>query len=449
MIERSEEKNPSLTEKMEARVLSMKLGYHMMSMSEKPAILGGRPIREKMLGEWPIITEEEIEAVTRVLRRRKLFASMYSGVEVPAFEEEFSKAMDAKYTVAVSSGTAALDIALAALGVGPGDEVITTPYSFIASATCILMNHAIPVFADVDPRTRNIDPEEVRKKITERTKAIVVVHMAGHPAEMDAIMEIAEEHDLYVVEDSAQAHLAEYKGRKVGTIGHIGIFSFQESKSMTSGEGGAIVTNDEELAEECRSLREHGRRRDKAWYYHEILGWNYRMTEMQAAILRVQLKRLPKIIEERRRNAEYLSKLISEFEEISPPYVAPHVKHSWYLYFIDYKPEKVGLSKLEFAKAVQAEGIPLFEGYVWPLYENPLFRDPSKRPVCPFKCPYYGKDIEYPKGLCPVAEKLCYESGMWLPGRVLNAPRDELEDVPRAIEKVLRYAHDIAKALKK
>ncbi|RLE75813.1 MAG: DegT/DnrJ/EryC1/StrS aminotransferase, partial [Thermoprotei archaeon] len=161
-------------------------------MPDKPAILGGEPVRTKPLGEWPIVTDEEIEAVTRVLKRRKLCATMYSAYEVPELEEEFARAMNVKYAVATSSGTAALDIAVAALGIGPGDEVITTPYTFIATATCIVHNCAIPVFADVDLRTRNIDPSDIERKITDRTKAIIVVHIAGHPCEMDEIMEIAE-----------------------------------------------------------------------------------------------------------------------------------------------------------------------------------------------------------------------------------------------------------------
>jgi len=427
-------------------VIDLYLRVKHYSVSEKPAILGGKPVREKGLVDWPIITEEEYEAVKRVLKRKKLFASMYEGYEVPAFEEEFAKVMDVKYAIACSSGTAALDIAIKALDIGPGDEVITTPYTFIASATCVLHNCAIPIFADVDLKTRNIDPREIEKKVTDRTKAIIVVHLAGHPCEMEEIMRIAEEHGLYVIEDCAQAHLAEYKGKKVGGIGHIGIFSFQQSKNMTAGEGGMITTNDPELAEKCRSLREHGRRRDKPWYYHAELGWNYRMTEMQAAILKVQLKRLPKITEERRRNAEYLSKLIKEELEgvVEPPYVAPYVKHAWHLYPIYYHLEKVGLSKAEFCKAVQAENVELYEGYAWPVYENPIFREHRARPRgCPYTCPFYGKKVEYPKGLCPNAEKLCYETGLWLPGSALNNPQEEMDTVVKAIKKVVRHASKI------
>ena len=410
-------------------------------MRKKPAILGGSPVRSKPLGEWPIITEEEINAVEKVLRRRKLFASMYSGIEVPKFEEEFSKTMKVKRTVAVSSGTAALEIVLRAIGIRLGDEVITTPYSFIATATSILTNHAIPVFADIDPRTRNIDPTQVKRKITKHTKAIIVVHIGGTPAEMDEIMEIAEEHDLYVIEDAAQAHLAEYKGRLVGGIGHAAIFSFQESKNMMSGEGGAITTNNEELAERCIALREHGRRRDKPWYYHEELGWNYRMTEMQAAILRVQLRRLPEITRQRRENARYLDKLLQEVDYVKPTYIPPYVKSAYHLYLIDYIPEKLGLTKHQLSKAMNAEGIPLSVGYFWPLYENPVFSDPSKRPECPFKV--IKREVDYPKGLCPIAEKICYETGMWLPGYVLNTSRRDLEDVLVAFKKISEYRDEL------
>lgn len=415
----------------------------------KPAILGGKPVRNKPLGKWPIITDEEIEAVKRVLKRGKLFASMYNAVEVPEFEQEFAKAVNVKHAIAVSSGTAALDIAVAALDIGPGDEVITTPYTFIASATCVLHNCAIPVFADVDLKTRNISPEAIEKLVTPRTKAIIVVHLGGHPAEMNEIERIAEEYGLYVVEDCAQAHLAEYKGKLVGGIGDIGIFSFQESKNMMSGEGGIITTNDDDLAEKCVSLREHGRTRTGAWYYHRRLGWNYRMTEMQAAILKVQLKRLPRITEERRRNALYLSSLLKEAEGVKPGYVLPYVKHAYHLYLVDYLPEEVGLTKEQFVKAVQAEGIPLTGGYMWPIYENDVFKKFSARPRgCPYTCPFHGVNIRYPRGLCPNAEKLCYETGLWLPGYSLNVAKEELEDVRQAIEKVVANSKEIAKALR-
>jgi len=408
---------------------------------EKPAVLGGKPVRKKPLGKWPIVGEEEVEAAVRVVRSVRMFASMYGGEEVPKFEEEFARALGVDHAVAVSSGTAALEIAVRAVGVDLGDEVITTPYTFIASATCILQNHGVPVFVDVDPRTRNIDPEKIEQSITDKTKAMIPVHIAGHPAEMDEIMKIADEHGLYVIEDAAQAHLAEYKGRIVGGIGHVAIFSFQESKNMASGEGGIITTNDDEIAEMCRSLREHGRVKDKPWYYHEFLGWNYRMTEMQAAILRVQLNRLRAITEERRRNAEYLTKILSEFDFVKPGYAAPYVKHAYHLYLLDYFPKIGDLDKASFVRAVSAEGIPLTGGYMWPVYKNPIFSDLSKIPKClRLHC---GSRIDYSKICCPVTERLCYETGLWFHGSILNADREELEDVPVALEKVFKHRKEL------
>lgn len=413
----------------------------------KLAILGGEPVRGRPLGRWPIITDEEVEAAAQVLRRGKLFASMYRSEEVAKFEEEFAATVGVKRAVAVSSGTAALDVVLRAIGLKLGDEAITTPYTFIATATSIVHNYAIPVFADVDSRTRNIDPADVKRRITEQTRAIVVVHIAGHPCEMDEIMEIAEERGLYAIEDAAQAHLAEYKGRRVGGVGHAAIFSFQESKNMTAGEGGIITMDDEELAELCFSLREHGRCRDKPWYHHERLGWNYRMTEVQAAILRVQLRRLPSITEERRENAEYLSKLLSEFDFLTPGYVAPYVKHAYHLYLVDYNPLKLGVSKMALARVVQAEGVPLAEGYCWLAYENPIFSDSERMPEVPFKV--VERQVRYGRGLCPVAERLCYETGMWFPGHILNAPREELDDVARALEKVASAGDELREAAKR
>ena len=412
----------------------------------KLAIKGGKPIRTKPFHKWPIYGEEEEKALLEVLR-----SGLWGigGKKNEEFAEEFAKYQGAKYGVTCANGTVAIEISLRALNIGFGDEVIIPAYTFMATAQAVLYVNAFPKFVDIDPDTYTMDPREVEKAITSKTKAIIPVHIGGAPANMDEIMEIAERHNLYVIEDAAQAHLAEYKGKIVGGIGDLGIFSFQESKNMTAGEGGIITTNNEELAEKCYSLREHGRLRDKPWYFHNILGWNYRMTEIQAAILREQLKKLPKITEERRRNAEYLTSILKEVDGISPGYTAPYVKHAYHLYLIDYYPDKVGLSKELFIKAVNAEGVPLSGGYMWPAYTNPVFSNPKNMPICPYKCPLIGREIKYFKGMCPNAEKLCYETGLWLPGHVLNTNRDELIDIKKAIEKVINNAEKISRAFAK
>ncbi len=411
-------------------------------MGERLAILGGPPYRQAPFPSWPIIGEEDVNAVTEVLRRGKL--SSEGGVEVPEFEEEFAKAIGAEYAVAVSSGTAALDIAVAVLGIGPGDEVVTPAYSFISSATCILQSCGTPVFADVDLETRCISPDAPRRALTNRTRAVIPVHFAGHPADMDTIMELAAERGLKVIEDCAQAHLAEFKGRKVGTIGDLGCFSFYQSKNMAAGEGGMITTNDRSLAEACDSLRRHGRLKDKPWYAHYRLGWNYRMPELIAAICRVQLKRLPAVTEQRRRGAEYLSRKLEALEGVKPPFVSRSVKHAFHLYCVTYDPSRVGVSKARFVNALAAEGVPVTEGYVTPLYENPIFQDREARGrTCVFTCSHVGRKVEYPKGLCPNSERLCYETGAWLRGSVLNASEWDLDDVVGAFEKVLGNASEI------
>ncbi|MEM2904219.1 MAG: DegT/DnrJ/EryC1/StrS family aminotransferase [Candidatus Bathyarchaeia archaeon] len=411
-------------------------------MGEKLAILGGEPYRKASFPPWPILGEEEVKAVTEVLSRGQL--SSEGGVEVPRLEEEFAKAIGADYAVAVASGTAALDVAVAALGIGPGDEVVTPAYSFISSATCILQSCGLPIFADVDLETRCMTPDTLQAALTDNSKAVIPVHFAGQPADMDGITEIAQRRGLRVVEDAAQAHLAEFKGRRVGSIGDLGCFSFYQSKNMAAGEGGIITTNDKALAELCDSLRRHGRMRGKPWYAHYRLGWNYRMPELTAAICRVQLKRLPTVTEQRRRGAEYLSKKLQGLEGVKPPTVASNVKHVFHLYCLSYDPHEVGVSKTRFVKALAAEGIPITEGYVTPLYENPIFQDREARgKTCIFTCSHLGRTIEYPRGLCPNAERLCYEIGPWLRGSVLNASERDLDDVVGAIEKVLGNAAKI------
>lgn len=405
-------------------------------MRQKLAVNGGEPHRKSPFPSWPVIREEETEAVVEVLRSGRL--SSEGGVAVPKLEEEFAKAVGVDHAVAVSSGTAALDIAIAALGLAPGDEVVTPAYSFISSATCILRNCAIPIFADVDSTTRCVDRESLQRTITDRTKAVVPVHFAGHPVDMDAVMEFAQRRGIRVVEDCAQAHLAEWKGRKVGSIGDLGCFSFYQSKNMAAGEGGMITTNDAALAEICDSLRRHGRMRDKPWYAHYRLGWNYRMPELIAAVCRVQLRRLPEVTDQRRRGAEFLSSRLKGLEGIKPPSVPRNAKHVFHLYCIAYEPSKVGVSKERFVKALAAEGVPVTEGYVMPLYENPIFQDPTVRAgICAFSCGRVVRPVEYSRGICPNAERLCYETGPWLRGSVLNGSERDLDDVVGALEKVL------------
>ncbi len=325
------------------------------------------------------LSEEEIKEVEKVLRSQQL--SLLTGEVVREFEKQFARYCGVKHAIGVNSGTAALHVAIASLDIGPGDEIIIPPFTFIATASTIIHNNAIPVFADIDEKTYTLDPNSVEKQITEKTRAIIPVHLAGISADMDPIMDLAEQHDLHVIEDACQAHGAEYRGKKVGSIGDLGTFSFYPSKNMTTGEGGMIITNDDELAEQCRLIRHHG---ESAWYVYERLGWNYRMTEVQGAIGVVQLKKLDKFIEKRNQNAFYLSKNVENIKGISPPHV----------------PDYQFLEKFPQSKTLYPE----------PLYKTKLFKHKLGYPKgCPWSCPFYGKKMKYDVIQLPIVERIAKE----------------------------------------
>jgi len=314
----------------------------------------------------PFISDEEIEAVVRILKSGMLA----QGEEVKLFEEEFARYIDVKHAVAVANGTAALDIALKALGIGPGDEVITTPFTFIATANAILYQGAKPIFADIDLRTYNLDPNKVLEKITNKTKAIIVVHLYGQPADMKAFKEIAEDYKLLLIEDAAQAHGAEFEGRKVGGIGDVGVTSFYATKNMTTGEGGMITTNDDEVARKARLFRDHGQVRK---YVHEVLGWNLRMTNIVAALGRIQLRRLDELNKIRARNAEKLTRGLQGVKGITLPYVDPRVKHVWHQYVIRVE-QDFPLSRDELAEYLREKSIETAVHYPIPIHHQPLYK---------------------------------------------------------------------------
>ena len=279
---------------------------------EQLAINGGPKVRERPYPPWPVLGEDDVAAVAEVLRSGKL--TQLTGGAVAAFEEAFATWHGVKHCVATSSGTTAIHTVLAALDIGPGDEVIVPAHTFIASATPVLHQRATPVFADVDERTFCLSPESVAERITERTKAIIAVHLNGHPADMDALLAIAEPRGIAVIEDAAQAHGALYKGRKVGTIGRAGCFSFWEDKIITTGgEGGCVITDDDALAERMRRIRHHGEgpMEGERAYYHLELGYNYRMSSCTRRPASMQLRRLDEYLEARRRNAAYLTERLA------------------------------------------------------------------------------------------------------------------------------------------
>lgn len=314
----------------------------------------------------PLIGEEEKKAVLQVLES----GNLAQGSKVKQFEESFASYVGAEHAVATSSGTAALHLALLAAGIGKGDEVITSPFSFVASANAILYCGAKPVFADIDPKTFNIDAEKIKEKITRRAKAVLAVHLYGQACEMDAISEICEDHRLKFVEDACQAHGAEYKGRKAGSFGDCAAFSFYPTKNMTTGEGGMITTNDVKIEEKARLLREHG---SKVRYYHEVLGYNYRMTEIAAAIGTEQLKKLDAMNEKRIRNAELLASGVKKNAGLEAPYVSPGAKHVFHQYTIRVKKE-YGISRDELAERLSKKGVGTGIYYPLPIHKQKLYK---------------------------------------------------------------------------
>lgn len=426
---------------------------------KKLALLGGEPVRKKPFPSWPLIRKEEINAVVEVLKSGHLstFAAPPSnfflgGKKIREFEANFAAYHGTKYAVAVNSGTAALHVALAAAGVGPGDEVITTPYSFTSTASSILMHNAVPIFADVNMRTFNIEPDEIRKAVTPRTKAIIVVHLLGNPAEMDEIMKIANEHKLMVIEDCAQAIGAKYKNKLVGTIGHFGTFSFQETKNIATGEGGMVITNDDELAERCRLFRNHGETASskERSYLSSVLGWNYRMTEVEAAIGNEQLKKLDKFNETRTKNAKYLNSKLSKIDGIGVPLERENTKHVYHIYGLFYDGKVADIERKDFVDALKAEGIPCYTGYPHPLYENLIFTEKRAygKVPCPFVCNYYAGNVDYTKVRCQNAEKLCNEHAVWIP--IVRPPctKDDMDDIIGAIEKIIANKDQLKKGKK-
>ena len=407
------------------------------------AILGGRKVRKKPFPPHPMIGDEEKKAVMGVLNKGRLSTfiaapgeNFLGGEKVRELERLFSEYHDTEYAVVFNSATAALHAAVVACGVQPGEEIITTPYTFTSTATCAFMNNAIPVFADVKSDTFNINPVEIEKNVSPLTKAIIPVHLFGNPADMNEIMNIAKENNLKVIEDAAQAPGAKYRDKLVGTIGDCGIFSLTENKNITSGEGGVLITNDKEITEIARLVRNHGEAviagQKKRTYKSVILGWNYRMTEVDAAIGIEQFKKLDYFTKERNKLANYLTENLRGIKGLLPPKVTKVNYHAYYIYAVLYDKERIGIDRNLFVEALNAEGIPFGAGYVKPLYYSPIYHDNR-----PFIYQYYKGNARYSPGLCPVAEKLHNEDLMMTLLIRPPATFKDMDDITKAIEKIL------------
>ncbi|MGF9711293.1 DegT/DnrJ/EryC1/StrS family aminotransferase [Paenibacillus sp. JMULE4] len=392
----------------------------------KLAIDGGSPVRTKPFPEWPIYDQLEEKLLLEVLHSGKWGGATRS--KLPEAERLFAELHDAKYAVTVVNGTVAIAIALQAAGVRAGDEVIVPPYTFFATAAAPLLFGAIPVFADVEEQTLLIDPDQVEALITPRTKAIVPVHIGGAPANMTRMKAIAEKHGLRIIEDSAQAAGARWNGTGVGAIGDLGTFSFQSSKNINSGEGGMILTNNEALADQAWSLVNAGRIRDGAWYQHEVIGWNLRMTEFQAALLIGQLSRLEQQMAVREKNARLLNELLQDVDGVSPLATDPQVtRHAYHLYIFKlHKDLADKLNKSDVCRMLNAEGIPVHEGYV-ALNQNRAISEEIRK-----------RTGQARRDSCPVAERACEKEALWLPQNVLLGDEQDMHDIAQAIRKVVQ-----------
>lgn len=313
------------------------------------------------------IHEDDIEAVANVVRSGRLAL----GPQAEAFEKLLANYIGVKHAIAVSSGTAALHLLVRALGLGPGDEVLVPSFTFAASVNAILYERATPVFVEVEPETYNLDPDDLARKVTPKTKAIMAVDVFGHPAEWDAILTIAERHGLRVIDDSCEALGAEYKGRKLGQFGDAAAFAFYPNKQITTGEGGIIVTNDETIARLCRSLRNQGRDEMGSWLEHVRLGYNYRLDEMSAALGVSQFKRLEAFLQKREHVARLYTERLQLLDWVRPPVVKPYVRASWFVYVITLA---AGLQRDPIMARMAAQGIPA-RGYFSPIHTQPYIRE--------------------------------------------------------------------------
>jgi len=419
------------------------------------AIHGGRPVRTTPFPTYRTIGEEEKLAVAEVLDSGVLSGfvgnwteEFYGGPRVRKLEREWADYFGVKHAVTVNSATSGLNAAVGASGVGPGDEVIVSPYTMSASAACVLVYNAIPVFADIDPETFCINVQTIRQCLTPRTKAIVIVDIFGHPFDRDEVMALAREHNLVVIEDAAQAPGALYKGQYAGTLAHMGVFSLNYHKTIHTGEGGVIVTDDDNLAERLRLIRNHAEvvvREKGANYLVNMLGFNYRMTEIEAAIGSEQLKKLDGLLKPRIEAADYLTERLRRLPGLSPPVVRPDVRHGYYVYAIRYDGRKTGASRDRFVKALNAEGIPMTQGYVEPIYLQPLYQQRTVYGTggCPFTCSPYRTSARYDKGICLVTERMYSEELMLTNICHADITRRDLDDALAAMDKVLEHAREL------
>ena len=412
------------------------------SATEKPAILGGKPVRTKPFPAWPVVMENDEKGWMEVLHSKE-WCRAGNGHFATQFEDVWAKTLGAKYCVTTSCGTTALYTALNALGVGPGDEVILPPYTFVATMNVILMQHALPVFVDSDRETSQIDAHKIEAKITPRTRAVMPVHLGGNPVNLDVVLEVAQKHKLPVVEDACQAHTGEWRKRRVSTWGDLGCFSFQASKNLNSGEGGAILTNDPGLHEFCQSFMDQGRGAAGSGFAYARHGSNLRMTEFQAALLLQQLTRVEEQSRVREQNAEYLTGMLKEIPGITPARMYDGTtRNGYHLYLLRYdKSHFADLPRARFLQALSKEGIPCSGGYS-PLNKEHFLKERINSRV--YQKMYSAKELAEweERNACPENDKLCKEA-VWFFQTMLLGPRRDMDDIADAVRKIQQHAGEL------
>ncbi|HSD67177.1 MAG TPA: DegT/DnrJ/EryC1/StrS family aminotransferase [Vicinamibacteria bacterium] len=413
--------------------------------AERPALLGGPPVRGTPFPSWPVVGAREEKELLDVLHSGKWFR--LDGKTVERFEEAYARLTGARHCIATANGTSALFASLAGLGVGPGDEVILPPYTFIATLNVVFLHYALPTFVDSDPETLQMDARKLEAAVTERTAVIMPVHLGGNACDLDAILEIAGRRKVPVLEDACQAHLGEWRGLKLGTLGAAGCFSFQASKNLNSGEGGAILTSDDALYDRCWAFHDNCRaRRGRPAPPLGGRGANLRLTEFQAGLLLAQMARVEEQAKTREENARYLTQRLREVPGILPAKAYDGcTRNAYHLYMLRYEPQAfAGLPRARFLEALRAEGVPCSPGYSAMNREKYVAATLASRAYQRI----YPKEVLADwaeRNLCPANDRLC-EEAVWLTQTMLLGPRKDMDDVAAAVRTIHAAAAELAKA---
>jgi perosamine synthetase len=411
----------------------------------RPAVLGGPKANPETFPTWPVFDQTEEKALTKVLNSRAWGRG--NGTAVANFEKQFAALLNAKHCLGVSSGTSSLYTMLGALEVGPGDEVVIPVYTFVATYNVVVLNYALPVFADTDIETFQIDAAKIESSISPQTRVIMPVHMGGSPVDVDKVLDVAGKANIPVIEDACQAHLAEWRGRKVGTWGLAGGYSLQASKNLNSGEGGIIVTNDDQFAEYCSNFQNQGQKGRATISYKEGAGTratNMRMTEFQGGLLQAQMTRLQEQSDRRNANAQYLTKLLSGIKGISPARLYEGATRSaWHLYMFRYdKNLFAGLTRDKFMEALRAEGVPCSGGYGMMNKDRYVTELANNKHYLKI----YGQKTMnewLERNQCPQNDQLC-EQAIWFTQNLLLGTKTQMEQIAEGIQKIQKYAREIA-----